>query len=126
MSAYNTLHPQHHDVVLDLTSPPLPTDLAQVERRLHVLRGLLDALGRIDQVNQAIRCSLTRESALQGLAREPFLYSPEQAKAILSLPLSAQSGEEGKLLRQEYEKLSSRRARLREHVAEVTEFHWFG
>jgi DNA gyrase/topoisomerase IV subunit A len=112
--------------VLDLTNAELPEELAQLESRLHVLRGQLDALSRVDDLNQVIQFSMTREAALEALRHAPFRYSEEQAAAILDMPMSSQSVEGAQLLRQEYERLTARRASSREQVTEVLALHWFG
>jgi DNA gyrase subunit A len=112
--------------VLDLTSPGLSTELAQLEGRLQVLHGLLDALSRLGEVNQVIQFSQDRHSALFALQQEPFGYSNQEAEAILDMPMSWQTGEQADHMRQERDHLSERRASLRQHVAEVLALHWFG
>ena len=42
------------------------------------------------------------------------------------MPMSWQSSDEAERLRAERDDLVARRAALREHVAEVLAFHWFG
>jgi len=112
--------------VLDLTSPGLSSELAELEGRLQVLNGLLDALSRLDQVNQVIQFSRDRNSALVELQQEPFGYSSQGAEAVLDMPMSWQTGEQADQIRQERDRLSARRASLREHVAEMLALHWFG
>lgn len=112
--------------VLDLTSPALSTELSEIEARLHVLRGLLDAWGRLQEVNKTIQFCGDRYSALMALQHEPFSYSRQQADAILSMPMSWQSADEAARLRTEHDQLADRKANLREHVAEVLSLHWFG
>jgi DNA gyrase subunit A len=112
--------------VLDLTSPGLSSELAQLERRLQVLNGLLDALSRLDQINQLIQFSQDRNSALVALQQEPFGYSNQEAEAILDMPMSWQTGEQADHMREERDHLAERRASLRQHVAEVLALHWFG
>jgi DNA gyrase/topoisomerase IV subunit A len=112
--------------VVDLTTPGLSSELAELEGRLHVLRGLLDALGRIDEVNKCIQFARDKYSAVGALQQEPFCYSHQQAGAILDMPMSWQSSEEIERLRQERDRLTARRAGLREHVTEVVSLHWFG
>jgi DNA gyrase/topoisomerase IV subunit A len=112
--------------VLDLTSPEYVVELTQLEGRLHVLGGLLDVSSRFHQVNETIQFAEDRESALQALQQEPFGYSYQQADAILSMPMSWQSAAEVAHLREERDRLASRRLSLRENATEVLAFHWFG
>jgi DNA gyrase/topoisomerase IV subunit A len=112
--------------VLDLTTPQLSSELAEMERRLHVLRGLLDAHARLDEVNQAVQLAHSRHAALVSLQQDPFSYSREQAEAILDMPVGWQSADEGARLRAEWDLVAARRATLREQVTEVLALHWFG
>jgi DNA gyrase/topoisomerase IV subunit A len=112
--------------VLDLTAPGLSSELAQMESRLHVLRGLLDAVSRLDDVNQTIHLAGDRSTAAVCLQQEPFGYSRKQAEAILDMPMSWQTSDAADRLRQERDLLATRRARLRDHIAEVLALHWFG
>ncbi len=112
--------------VLDLTTDGPSGELAQLERRIHVLRAQLDALSKIDEVNQTVQFSINRGAALEALMHEPFHYSPEQAAGVLDLPLSCQSAEEVQCLRQEFERLTSHRLSKSEHFSEALAFHWFG
>jgi hypothetical protein len=112
--------------ILDLSSPSLVTEMTELDGRLHVLNGLLDASSRFYQVNETIQCSRDRSSALAALQQEPFGYTHQQAEALLEMPMGWQSAEELKHLREERDRLASRRASLSEHVSEVLAFHWFG
>ena len=112
--------------VLDLSSPSLASELAELEGRLHVLGGLLDVSSRFHQVNETIQYAKDRDAALVALQHEPFGYSHQQAEAILDMPMGWQSADEIAHLRDERDRLSSRRSNLREHVNEVFAFHWFG
>jgi DNA gyrase/topoisomerase IV subunit A len=112
--------------VLDLTSPGLSSELAELENRLHVLRGLLDALGRLDELNKAIQFARDKYSAIDVLQQEPFGYSHQQANAILQMPMSWQASDEVQRLRQERDCLATRRIGLQERVAEALSLHWFG
>lgn len=117
---------EHPGAAFDLTTAQLSDELADLERRLHVLRAQLDALSRIDEVNQTVQFSINRDAALEALLHEPFHYSPDQAASVLDLPLSSQNVEEVQRLRQELERLSARRLTTRERVSEVLALHWFG
>jgi DNA gyrase subunit A len=112
--------------VLDLNSPGLSTELAELEGRLQVLTGLLDALSRLPQINELIQFSDDRYSALVALQQEPFGYSNREAEAVLDMPMSWQTGEHAAHMRQERDHLTERRASLRQHVSEVLALHWFG
>ena len=69
--------------ILDLSSPSLVNEMTELDGRLHILNGLLDASSRFDQVNEAIQGSKDMSGALTTLQQEPFGYSPEQAEALL-------------------------------------------
>jgi DNA gyrase/topoisomerase IV subunit A len=117
--------------VLDLNNPVRASQLAELEERLHIVKGLLDALGRLDELNKVVQFSSDRFSALVALQHEPFTYSRQQAEAVLDMPVSWQTSDEAERLRAEHDKLLARRARLREHVTdeqvtEVSDLHWFG
>jgi len=112
--------------VLDLTSPVLSSELAELEDRLHVVNGLLDALGRVNEVHKVVQFSPARPQALIALQEEPFSYTKRQAEAVLDMPMSWQASEGAERLRSERDHLMSRRAGLREHVTEVLSLHWFG
>lgn len=125
MTAFYSVQEQA-SAVLDLTTAQLSQELGKVEGRLHILRALLDALGRIEQVNQTVQFCPSRDAAMEALCHEPFRYTPDQALAVLNLPLSAQGTEEIQRLRQEYDQLAAERATMRESVTEVISLHWFG
>lgn len=86
-------------------------ELEQAERRLHLVEGLLSALGEIDVVIDILRrapdgttAKLTLESRL-GL-------SDRQTDAILAMPLRRLTGMEQQHLQQEFQELSDRIAHL--------------
>ncbi|HET9061168.1 MAG TPA: hypothetical protein VFN61_14715 [Acidimicrobiales bacterium] len=124
MAGFSTAHDS--GVVLDLTTPQLSSELAEIERRLHVLRGLLDAHGRLSEVSDAVRLAHSRGEALVALQNDPFSYSREQAEAVLDMPFSWQAADEAERLRSEWDLVAARRASLREQVTEVLALHWFG
>ncbi|HVW18170.1 MAG TPA: DNA gyrase subunit A [Solirubrobacteraceae bacterium] len=62
-------------------------ELAELERRVHVLEGLLIALASLDEVIELIRSSRNREDAREGLMAR-YELSEVQASAILDLRLS--------------------------------------
>ena len=79
-------------------------DLAQAEKRFHILEGLMKALNMLDQTIALIRSSDDAESANQGL-QELLSIDSEQAKAILDMRLQKLTGLEITALREEYDAL---------------------
>ncbi|MBE2316972.1 DNA gyrase subunit A [Solirubrobacter sp. CPCC 204708] len=77
-------------------------ELRGLERRVHVLEGLLIALDHIDEIIAMIRSSRDRETARTGLM-ERFELTYVQAQAILELRLQQLTGLEADTLRQEHE-----------------------
>ena len=98
-----------HDVVVRRTK----YELAQAEKRAHILKGLLIALDNLDAVIALIRGSKTPEEARNGLMTE-FDLSELQARAILDLRLQKLTGLERDKLKAEYEELMNTIARLKE------------
>ncbi len=62
--------------------------LAAARARLHIVEGLLRALGAIDQIIATIRASADTGSARAALMTEPFEFSEAQANHILEMALS--------------------------------------
>ena len=62
--------------------------LAAARARLHIVEGLLRALGAIDEIIAMIRASENTGSARAGLMGEPFDFSEAQANHILDMALS--------------------------------------
>ncbi|MDA0184247.1 DNA gyrase subunit A [Solirubrobacter phytolaccae] len=85
-------------------------ELKGLERRVHVLEGLLIALDHIDAIIALIRSSRDRDTARTGLM-ERFELSYVQAQAILELRLQQLTGLEADTLRQEH---SDKMERIRE------------
>ncbi|MGO9659594.1 MAG: hypothetical protein ACLQVK_04880 [Acidimicrobiales bacterium] len=112
--------------VLDLTATGLSSELAELESRLHVIRGRLDAMSRLHEVNQAIQLAVDRRAAIVSLQQEPFGYSLKQAEAILEMPMSWQCLDQAERLSRDRDCLADQAARVREHIAEVLAHHWFG
>jgi DNA gyrase subunit A len=98
-----------HDVVVRRTK----YELAQAEKRAHVLQGLLIALDNLDAVIKLIRGSKTPEEARTGLMAD-FDLSEIQARAILDLRLQKLTGLERDKLKAEYEELMKTIAHLKE------------
>src|SRR3954464_7738185 len=88
-------------------------ELRGLERRVHVLEGLLIALDDIDAVIALIRGSRDRDTARTGLM-ERFELTYIQAQAILELRLQQLTGLEADTLRQEHSDKMERIRELRE------------
>src|SRR2546423_290886 len=76
-------------------------ELSELERRVHVLEGLLIALGNLDEVIALIRASRDRATARAQLV-ERFELTGVQAEAILQLRLSQLTALEVDELKQEH------------------------
>jgi DNA gyrase subunit A len=87
-------------------------ELGVLERRVHVLEGLLIAQDNIDEVIETIRASRDREAA-RGQLMERFSLSEIQASAILDLRLSQLTALEAGALRTEHADKVERIAELR-------------
>ncbi|GEM_PF-1783702 len=112
--------------VVDLTSPNLADELVKVDERIQVLDGLLDALGRVAQLNRTLQLCSSRHAAMQALRAAPFLYTQQQAEAVLDMPVSWQCTEHVDKLRKEREELTARRNNIEGRISEVHSLHWFG
>lgn len=88
-------------------------ELRGLERRVHVLEGLLIALDNLDAVIALIRASSDRDTARTGLM-ERFEMSEVQARAVLDLRLQQLTGLEADTLRQEHADKMERINDLRE------------
>ena len=88
-------------------------ELKGLERRVHVLEGLLIALDHIDAIIALIRSSRDRDSARTGLM-ERFELSYVQAQAILELRLQQLTGLEADTLRNEHADKMERIRELKE------------
>jgi DNA gyrase subunit A len=82
-------------------------ELAEREKRLHVVEGLLVALDNIDEVIATIKKSRTQETAKRNL-RKRFQLSEVQARAILDMPLRRLAALERKRLQDERKELRGR------------------
>src|SRR5207248_2353030 len=89
-----------HEVVVRRTK----FELAEAEKRAHILEGLLIAIDNLDEVINLIRASNTPDIARDGLV-ERFGLSEIQAKAILDLRLQRLTGLERDKIKQEYEEI---------------------
>ncbi|MBL7896614.1 MAG: DNA gyrase subunit A [Bacteroidia bacterium] len=89
-----------HDVVVRRTK----YELAQAEKRAHILEGLLIAIDNLDAVIKIIRESDTPDSAREELMSR-FGLSEIQSRAILDMRLRALTGLERDKLKEEYAEL---------------------
>lgn len=89
-----------HEVVIRRTR----FDLAEAEKRAHILEGLLIALDHLDAVIKLIRASNSPEDARIGLM-ESFSLSDIQARAILDMTLRRLTGLERDKIKEEYAEL---------------------
>ncbi|WP_257667108.1 DNA gyrase subunit A [Parapedobacter tibetensis] len=89
-----------HEVVVRRTR----FELAEAEKRAHILQGLLIALDHLDEVIKLIRASETPEEARTGLM-EKFGLSDIQARAILDMTLRRLTGLERDKIKDEYAEL---------------------
>lgn len=89
-----------HEVVIRRTK----FELAEAEKRAHILEGLLVALDHLDEVIKLIRASETPDDARIGLM-EKFGLSDIQARAILDMTLRRLTGLERDKIKDEYAEL---------------------
>src|SRR3954470_20074469 len=87
-------------------------ELSELERRVHVLEGLLIALGNLDEVIALIRASRDRATARTQLV-DRFELTGVQAEAILQLRLSQLTALEVDELKQEHADKTERIGELR-------------
>jgi hypothetical protein len=73
----------------------------RLRARLHILEGLSDALGRMDQINGVLRNSSDRPAARSALMADPFNYSEVVATHVLDMTVSRQTNQGVEELRQE-------------------------
>ncbi|HEY5823157.1 MAG TPA: DNA gyrase subunit A [Cyclobacteriaceae bacterium] len=98
-----------HEVVVRRTK----YDLAEAERRAHILEGYLIALDHLDQVIALIRNSKDPEVAKNGLMTQ-FNLSEIQSKAILEMRLQRLTGLEREKIQNEYAEVKALIDRLKE------------
>ncbi|KAA5547791.1 DNA gyrase subunit A [Adhaeribacter rhizoryzae] len=101
-----------HEVVIRRTE----YELAEAQKRAHILEGLLIALDNLDEVINLIRSSRDPEIARAGLI-ERFSLSDIQARAILDMRLQRLTGLERDKIVKEYEEIKALIARLQEILA---------
>jgi len=79
-------------------------DLAQAEKRFHILEGLMKAINMLDETIELIRASPDGETANAGL-QDLLGIDEDQAKAILDMRLQKLTGLELDSIKKEYEDL---------------------
>jgi len=97
-----------HEVVIRRTK----FELAEAEKRAHILEGLLTALDHLDAVIKLIRESGTPDEAREGLMSQ-FSLSDIQARAILDMTLRRLTGLERDKIKDEYAALMQQIAHLK-------------
>ncbi|MFN8290729.1 MAG: DNA gyrase subunit A [Chitinophagaceae bacterium] len=80
-------------------------ELAEAEKKAHILRGYLIALDHLDEVISLIRSSATPEIAKDNLVNAGWGLDEIQAKAILELRLQRLTGMERDKIKEEYDEL---------------------
>lgn len=103
-----------HEVILRRTR----FELAEAEKRAHILEGLKIALDHIDEIVALIRKSKDVDTARQNLMKR-FSLSEIQAKAILDMRLQRLTGLERKKIDDEYKEVIQTIERLRAILANV-------
>ncbi|MGC1243636.1 MAG: DNA gyrase subunit A [Chryseosolibacter sp.] len=98
-----------HEVVVRRTK----YELAEAEKRAHILEGYLIALDNLDEVISLIRSSVDPDAAREGLMTR-FGLSEIQAKAILDMRLQRLTGLERDKIQQEYKEVKELIDRLNE------------
>jgi DNA gyrase subunit A len=89
-----------HEVIVRRTK----FELAEAQKRAHILEGLLIALDHLDEVIRLIRSSNTPDDAREGLITQ-FNLSDLQARAILDMTLRRLTGLERDKIKAEYDEL---------------------
>lgn len=101
-----------HEVVVRRTK----FELAEAQKRAHILEGYLIALDNLDEVISLIRSSKDPEAAKEGLITR-FGLSEIQSKAILEMRLQRLTGLERDKIQQEYNEVKQLIDRLNEILA---------
>lgn len=107
-----------HEVVVRRTK----FELAEAEKRAHILEGYLIALDNIDEVIETIKKSKDVDTARANLMRK-FKLSEVQAKAILDMRLQRLTGLERKKIEDEYKETIQLISRLK-GILENTTLRW--
>ena len=94
--------------------------LDKTENRLHILDGLLTALGNLDAIIDILRNAPDGTTAKQQFQQQ-FDLSERQADAILAMPLRKLTGMERQGLETEYEEFTQRRDQLQRLLSDRRE-----
>ncbi|MBP6590273.1 MAG: DNA gyrase subunit A, partial [Chitinophagaceae bacterium] len=89
-------------------------ELAEAEKKAHILKGYLIALDHLDEVIRLIRSSPTPEVAKENLINAGWGLDEIQAKAILELRLQRLTGMERDKIKEEFDELMKLIAQLQE------------
>jgi DNA gyrase subunit A len=89
-------------------------ELAEAEKKAHILKGYLIALDHLDEVIALIRSSATPETAKDNLVNAGWGLDEVQAKAILELRLQRLTGMERDKIKDEFDELMKLIAQLNE------------
>lgn len=87
-------------------------DLRKIEKRIHIIDGLLICMASIEEVVQTIKSSTSTAAASTAL-QSKFLLDEEQAKAVLDMKLSRLAHLEVQKLEKEREDLLAEDARIK-------------
>jgi DNA gyrase subunit A len=61
------------------------SEIPRLRDRIHILDGILDALGRMGEINHLVSQSKDRNRARDGLLVQPFCYSEVVAQHVLDI-----------------------------------------
>ncbi|MBE9179594.1 DNA gyrase subunit A [Oculatella sp. LEGE 06141] len=96
-------------------------ELQQTENRIHVVEGLLAALGNLDNIIDILRHAPDGTTAKLRM-QEQFDFSDRQADAILSMPLRRLTGLERQNLQEEFDRLNTQIQDLQQLLNNRREF----
>lgn len=88
-------------------------DLAKIEKRIHIINGILIALANIEEVINTIKSSQSTREANLNLQKK-FILDEEQAKAILEIKLARLAHLEVKKFEEELEELKKEATRIQQ------------
>ena len=97
-------------------------DLRAYEKRLHIVDGFLKMISILDQVIKVIRSSKNKSDAKDNLVKE-FLFTVEQAEAIVTLQLYRLTNTDVVALEEEKEKLEKFIAALKQILSDEDKLH---
>lgn len=109
----------HIDHELEVYRRGYEFDINKIERRLHIIDGLLICMASIDEVVSTIKNSTSTAAASKNL-QEKFLLDAEQAKAVLDMKLSRLAHLEVQKLKDEQSSLQSELERLKAILEDET------